>query len=238
MPKTGLHVAFIMDGNGRWAEERGKNRLYGHQKGAQALKKIVQEAPNLGIAYVTVYAFSSENSQRPLEEVNGLMMLFKEYLSREIKELHAHGVCVRFIGKKTCPLPSGLCALMAEAEELTKENAKLKIQIALNYSGREEILHASQKIAQKVHEGTMHPQEINEESFQKHLWTYPYPEPDLLIRTSGECRLSNFLLWQLHYTEFFFVPYHWPDLSIANLKEILEKYTQRHRRFGKLAAES
>lgn len=234
MSKKGLHVAFIMDGNGRWAQKQGKPRFYGHQKGAQTLKQIIRAAPELPIHHMTFYAFSCENNQRHSQEVEGIIGLFEDYLREEIDALHDQNVCLRFIGERTDPLPEALCSLMQWAEDRTRNNDGLGVQIAFNYSGRREIVHAFKQMAYKIQDGQLQPNELDEKCVQDHLWTSPWPEPDMLVRTGGEYRLSNFLLWQLSYTEFFFLPTYWPDLSVEQVRELIACYQGRHRRFGKV----
>ena len=228
-----LHVAIIMDGNGRWAQQRGKNRLEGHREGVNALKRIVKACPSQDIRYLTVFAFSSENWNRPATEVSGLMSLLKSYLQSEIKELHKEHVCLRVIGERK-RLSSRIVSLIEEAEALTKDNTRLGLQIALSYGARDEITRACQKIALLVAEGKLDADKITSDHIIQNLDTYSWPDPDLLIRTSGEMRVSNFLLWQLCYTELYFSQKYWPDFREEDLKEAIEHFKQRSRRFGSI----
>jgi undecaprenyl diphosphate synthase len=225
------HVAIIMDGNGRWATQKGWPRLVGHRKGAERVKEIVRAAPDLGIRWLTVYAFSTENWKRSTEEVVGLMSLFARYIEREADLLAAEGVRMRFIGDRS-RLDPRLKRLMAGIEERTKGLGRLNFTVAINYGGRDEILRAAQAIAREVAAGRLAPADVTSEVMDAHLDTAGLPEPDLVIRTSGETRTSNFLLWQTAYAEYEFTPTLWPDFSPAELATILSRFGQRERRFG------
>ncbi len=227
----GLHVAIIMDGNGRWAKARGLPRIAGHRRGADALREIVRACPGLGVRYLTIYAFSSENWKRPAGEIDDLMGLLRVYLRREVSELNGEGVSIRFIGDRS-RLSKDINALISESEERTRHNARLTLTVALNYGGRQEILDAARAIAQGVREGTLDPAEIGEELFGDHLDTCGIPDPDLLIRTSGEQRLSNFLLWQSAYTELVFTATLWPDFTRSHLEAAIQEFQGRERRYG------
>ncbi|WP_374763921.1 isoprenyl transferase [Yunchengibacter salinarum] len=225
------HVAIIMDGNGRWAEARGLPRSVGHKKGAEAVRRTVRAAGELGLDYLTLYAFSSENWRRPASEVRDLMGLLRHYLRQEVKTLHKEGVRLRVIGRRD-RLDSDIIALIEEAEALTRGNGRLTLVIALNYGGRGEITDAVRAIAAAVLEGRESLSEIDEGTVAAALSTHDMPDPDLIIRTSGEKRLSNFLLWQAAYSEFLFMDIYWPDFDAASLEEALTHYRQRERRFG------
>jgi undecaprenyl diphosphate synthase len=228
------HVAIIMDGNGRWAKARGLPRLAGHRAGVEALRRAVRAAPDLGISYLTVYAFSSENWSRPKSEVSDLMGLLKIFIRRDLAELHQNGVRVRVIGDRHGLQPD-IRSLLDEAESLTAGNDSLTLVIAFNYGGRDEIVRAARRLAQSVHEGKIAPQDISIERFAESLDTTDIPDPELVIRTSGEIRLSNFLLWQAAYSELVFLPCYWPDFNRDHLVEALQSYSRRERRFGGLA---
>jgi undecaprenyl diphosphate synthase len=226
-----FHIAIIMDGNGRWAKNQGKNRLWGHQKGAVALKEIVRSCPKEGVRYLTVYAFSSENWKRDSFEVNGLMKLFARYLRTETADLHKEGVCLRVIGNRD-RLPPSLVKLIEHAETLTQNNTLLGLQVAINYGGQDELVHAARTLAQMACDQKIRPQDITHRHIEHTLWTHPWPHPDLLIRTGGEMRLSNYLLWQLSYTELLFMPQCWPEFTPHDLSLAIAHYTKRHRQFG------
>ncbi|MES2504135.1 MAG: isoprenyl transferase [Myxococcota bacterium] len=226
------HIAIIMDGNGRWAKQRGLGRLEGHRAGTDSAADIVRYAGELGISYLTLYAFSSENWSRPKEEISGLMNLLKNYLKKDASELIEKGVRVRTIGS-TDKLPLMLQRSLSAICEKTKHGTKLNLTLALSYGSRDEIVKASQKIAQDVVDKKIAIKNISEQLFEKYLETKDLPDPDLFIRTSGEMRLSNFLLWQLSYSELYITPVFWPDFKRANLDEALESYASRNRRFGK-----
>ena len=227
-----VHVAIIMDGNGRWAQRQGRNRLWGHQKGARALKKVVQACPDKGVRYLTVYAFSTENWHRDPAEVSGLMQLFQRYLVRETPRLHKEGVCLRIIGDRTALDPT-LVAQMEQSETLTQHNTRLGLQVALNYGGRDDIVQATQKLATLVQDGHLKPEAITFDHVAGALWTHPWPDPDLLIRTGGEVRLSNYLLWQLSYTELLFFSQCWPDFTVEDFQSAITAYGARKRQFGR-----
>ncbi len=227
------HVAVIMDGNGRWAQKRGKPRFFGHRQGVEAIRDLVRCCRDWGIPALTVFAFSTENWGRPAEEVNFLMGLFHEVLQRELQDLLAEGVCLRFIGELD-GLPPALQAFTQHAMQLTAANQVVNFTVALNYGGRQEILNAVQRLARQVEQGTLLPDQINEDTFARHLYTYPLCDPDLIIRSSGELRLSNFLLWQLAYAELYAAEAFWPDFDRACFHEALRHYQGRKRRFGRL----
>ncbi|MCO6050559.1 isoprenyl transferase [Mesorhizobium sp. RP14(2022)] len=230
------HVAIIMDGNGRWAKARGLPRLAGHRAGVEALRRTVRAAGDLGIEWLTVYAFSSENWSRPEPEVSGLMGLLKLFIRRDLADLHAQGVRIRVIGDRE-GVPSDIRHLLEEAEALTANNRLLKLVIAFNYGGRDEIIRAVKKVAQASAQGLMTADTLTHERFAAFMDTAEIPDPDLVIRTSGEMRLSNFLLWQAAYSEFAFLPCYWPDFSERDLREAIEIYGRRERRFGGLVAQ-
>lgn len=229
------HVAIIMDGNGRWARSRGLPRAAGHRAGVEALRTTVRAAGDLGIGWLTVYAFSSENWSRPKSEVSDLMSLLKIFIRRDLAELHHHGVKVRIVGDREGLQPD-IKALLNEAETLTEHNRALNLIIAFNYGGRDEIARAARRLAQEVEAGQLRPDAITPELFATRLDTAGIPDPDLIIRTSGEQRLSNFLPWQAAYSEFVFVPCYWPDFSGADLAAAIETFAARDRRFGGLDA--
>lgn len=225
-----------MDGNGRWAKARGLPRIAGHRAGVEALRRTVRAAPDLGISYLTVYAFSSENWSRPKSEVSDLMGLLKHFIRRDLAELHQNRVKVVVIGDKTSLEPD-IRGLLEEAEALTTRNDALTLVIAFNYGGRDEIARAAQKLAQRAMRGEIDPEDINVDVFASSLDTAGIPDPELVIRTSGELRLSNFLLWQAAYSELVFQPCYWPDFGPEQLAEALHIFNQRERRFGGLAAQ-
>ncbi len=228
------HVAIIMDGNGRWAKKRGMPRSFGHKAGVEALREIIRHSDHLGIEALTIYAFSTENWKRSAEEVGALMGLLLEYFTKELDELHREHVRIRILGDIS-DMPKGLerqqQALYA-AMEKTKDNAGLKLNIALNYGGRQEIVHAARALAEKVKAGEIEPEEIDMDRFAAELYTAGLPEVDFMIRTSGEIRLSNFLLYQLAYAEFYQTDVLWPDFDRHAYDEALLEYTKRNRRFG------
>lgn len=226
-----VHVAVIMDGNGRWATLRRLPRIAGHQKGAEAVRELVTSCRELGIPYLTIYAFSSENWKRPPTEVDELMGLLRHYLSREIAELQKGNVRIRFIGDRS-RFSDDIIALIEAAEKCTRENENLILTIALNYGSRSEIVAAARHLAKDVGAGRLDPEEITEELFGRMLETAELPDPDLMIRTSGEQRLSNFLLWQSAYTELVFVPTLWPDFHKDHLLQAIGEYQRRERRYG------
>lgn len=225
------HVAIILDGNGRWAKSKGMPRNYGHVQGAKAVEVICEEAYRMGIQYLTVYAFSTENWDRPSDEVDALMGLLRNYMKTCLKTAAKNNMCVRVIGDKT-RLDEDIRKRIGELEEATKDNTGLHFQIAINYGGRDEIVRAVRKLAVQVKEGTLAPEEITQGQIGDALDTAGIPEPDLLIRTCGEQRISNFLLWQLAYTEFYFTPIAWPDFSKEELEKAVAAYNKRDRRYG------
>ena len=225
------HVAIILDGNGRWAKKKGMPRTYGHVKGCENLEKICSVAKELGVKYLTVYAFSTENWKRSKEEVDALMKLFRNYMKKCIKISRDNKMQVRVIGDPTAFDPD-LQEKIKELEEYSSQYDELYFQIALNYGSRDEIKRAVQKMAEDVKAEKLNPEEISEQTISDYLDTKGLPDPDLLIRTSGEERLSNFLMWQLAYTEFYFSDVAWPDFNKAELEKAIAKYNQRDRRFG------
>jgi len=225
------HVAIIMDGNGRWARARGFPRIEGHRRGAEAVRRTIRAAKEAGISYLTLFGFSSENWKRPLEEVRDLMGLLRFYLGREIAELHKNGVQFRVIGDRT-QLDPDIVKLIEDAEKRTADNTGLKVILALSYGGRAEITSAVKSIVTNVQSGDLALEEIDEATVSRHLYTRDIPDPDLLIRTSGERRISNFLLWQLAYAEFVFLDVLWPDFGAEELERALIEFDGRERRFG------
>lgn len=225
------HVAIIMDGNGRWATNKGWPRLVGHRKGAERVKQIVRCAPDIGIRWLTIYAFSTENWKRSTEEVLGLMSIFARYIEREANALAAEGVRMRFIGDRS-RLDPKLQRLMAGIEERTAPLSRLNLTVAINYGGRDELIRASVKLATDVAEGRILPSEVNEAAITARLDTAGIPDPDLVIRTSGETRTSNFLPWQSAYAEYEFTETLWPDFSPEELAKIVSRFGNRERRFG------
>ncbi|MDX2142431.1 MAG: isoprenyl transferase [Rhodospirillaceae bacterium] len=230
-PGTPTHVAIIMDGNGRWAKARGLPRTAGHARGAEAVRRAIEGAVRLGIRYLTLFGFSSENWQRPESEVRDLMGLLQRYLRSEIDELHAEGVRVSVIGERT-KFSADTIALIESAERRTAANTRLVLTLALSYGSRQEILAAAQALAADCASGKLKPHEIDEVALSRRLFTKDLPDPDLLIRTSGELRISNFLLWQSAYTELFFTETLWPDFSQADLEAAIASFRSRERRFG------
>ena len=226
-----VHVAIIMDGNGRWASARGLPRAAGHRAGVEALRKAVRLAPDLGVEWLTLYAFSSENWSRPQAEVSDLMGLLKLFIRRDLAELHKAGVRVRIVGSREGLSPD-ILTLLCEAETLTAGNCALNLNIAFNYGARDEIVRAVQKLGRAVRDGEMDVQDITEEAISCALDTGGMPDPDMVIRTSGEMRLSNFLLWQSAYSELVFLPCYWPDFSAADFEEAIRLFAERDRRFG------
>ena len=230
------HVAIILDGNGRWAKSKGMPRNYGHVQGAKTVEVICEEAYRMGIQYLTVYAFSTENWNRPKEEVDALMTLLRNYMKTCLKTAAKNNMCVRVIGEKS-RLDQDIRDRIEQLEEATKENTGLHFQIAINYGGRDEIVRAVRKLSGQVQRGELTPEQITEESINDALDTKGIPEPDLLIRTCNELRISNFLLWQLAYTEFYFTPVAWPDFSKEELMKAVEAYNKRDRRYGLVTEE-
>lgn len=225
------HVAIILDGNGRWAKAKGKPRNFGHVQGAKTVEVICEEAYRMGIQYLTVYAFSTENWNRPKEEVDALMTLLRNYMKNCLKTAEKNRMCVRVLGDKS-GLDEDIRNSIDELEKATADNDGLHFQIAINYGGRDEIRRAVLEIAKQVKEGSLNPADISEDMISNHLDTRGIPEPDLLIRTCNELRISNFLLWQLAYTEFYFTEVPWPDFSKEELVKAVKAYTQRDRRYG------
>ncbi|GBD41986.1 Ditrans,polycis-undecaprenyl-diphosphate synthase ((2E,6E)-farnesyl-diphosphate specific) [bacterium HR39] len=228
------HVAVIMDGNRRWARARGLPPALGHRRGAEAVRRTVEACARLGIRYLTLYAFSSENWRRPPQEVDQLMELLRHYLKSEIDQLHEKDVRIRVIGERAGLAPD-IVAMIEEAEERTRGNRRIDVLVALNYGGRQEIVRACRRIVEAVRAGRLEPDALDEERFAAFLDTAGVPDPDLLIRTSGEQRISNFLLWQLAYTELVFLPVLWPDFDEEHLVEALLEYARRERRYGAAA---
>jgi undecaprenyl diphosphate synthase len=226
------HIAIIMDGNGRWAKERGEDRVYGHHEGVMSVREIVNSCAELGISYLTLYAFSTENWNRPIEEVNALMELLVTTIRKEIEELKKNNVRLHIIGDLES-LPESCQTELNEAKEITEANNGLNLVLALSYSSRWEMLQATRKIAEDVKSGKLSPDKIDDDTFHQYLNTAPFPDPELMIRTSGEYRISNFLLYQLAYAELYFTPVHWPEFRKQHLYEALLNYQQRERRFGK-----
>ncbi|GGH19089.1 Undecaprenyl pyrophosphate synthetase [Cribrihabitans marinus] len=225
------HVAIIMDGNGRWAQARGRPRLFGHHAGARRVREVVEACPDLGVEYLTIFAFSTENWKRTQVEVAGLMSLFRRYIARETRALHARGVCVRFIGDRV-RLDAKLIELMDTLEEQTRGNTGVHLTIALNYGGRDEVARATRRLAQDVADGKLRPEDVDVETLPRYLDTRVLPDPDLVIRTSGEARISNFLLWQSAYAEYEFIDTLWPDFTADELARLCRSYGARDRRFG------
>lgn len=230
-PPPPAHVAIIMDGNGRWAKMRHLPRVAGHRRGAEAVRRTLVAAVDLGIRYLTLFGFSSENWKRPAGEIDDLMGLLRHYLRGEIAELHQNGVRLRVIGDRT-KLPPDIVTLIVNAEDLTSGNDRLNLAIALSYGGRAEIACAARRIAEAVAAGRLQPAAVDEACFASHLLTDGMPDPDLLIRTSGEQRISNFLLWQAAYAELVFTSKLWPDFDKSDLEEALREYHGRERRYG------
>ena len=225
------HVAIIMDGNGRWATQRGRPRLFGHHAGAKRVREIVESCPDIGVKYLTIFAFSTENWKRTQVEVAGLMGLFRRYITKETRALVQFGVRVRFIGDRE-NLDAKLVSLINELEEKTAKNTETNLTIALNYGARDEVARATKLLAKDVARGLLDPDDVNEESIPKYLDTRVLPDPDLVIRTSGEARISNFLLWQSAYAEYEFVDTLWPDFSCEEFASLCASYADRDRRFG------
>jgi undecaprenyl diphosphate synthase len=224
------HVAIIMDGNGRWARERGLPRMAGHRAGVENLRRVLEACGEFGIKYVTIYAFSTENWDRPVEEVRGLMNILEDVIDRELEELHKNGVQLRHIGRLE-RLEPALQEKVRHAIDLTRDNERLVLNIAWNYGGRAEIVHA---IKQIVADGVS-PEDVDEELVNQYLYTCDCPDPDLMIRTSGELRMSNFLIWQGAYTEWYITPTYWPDFDQDELNKALSEYARRERRFGRVS---
>jgi undecaprenyl diphosphate synthase len=225
------HIAIIMDGNGRWAKSRGLPRIAGHRSGAEAARRAVRAAAELGVPYLTLFGFSSENWRRPSTEIQDLMGLLRHYLHGEIAELHRSGVRLKVIGELGRLAPD-ILDLIEHAEAVTRDNSRITLTIALSYGGRAEIVAAVQALAAEVASGDLAAASIDEECFARHLFTAQLPDPDLLIRTSGEQRISNFLLWQCAYSELFFTKTLWPDFSKSDLEQAIDEFRGRERRYG------
>jgi len=231
------HVAIIMDGNGRWAKARGLSRVEGHRSAIQSVREVVEAAAEVGVSYLTLYAFSSENWQRPALEVQTLMALLSQVLAAEEKRLIDNGIRLQVIGEPN-RLPAPLTQRLHQAVQRTASGNRLTLTLALSYGGRQEIVAAVQAISRAAQEGRLSPENIDETTVKSYLWTQALPEPELLIRTSGEARISNFLLWDIAYTEFYFTPVLWPDFRREHFYEALWAYQQRERRFGRVSASS
>ena len=232
--KTKLkHVAIIMDGNGRWAKKRNLPRLMGHRAGVKTVRKVIEASLELGVKYLTLYTFSTENWRRPKKEVGFLMNLLKEYLIKELKQFNKEGIRLLAIGQLE-RLPQSVKEALHKTINETKDNSRLNLILALSYGGRNEIAEASRKIAEDIKINKIKPNQINEKLFSNYLYTHNIPDPDLLIRTSNELRLSNFLLWQLSYAELYFSHKLWPDFTKKDFKIIVEDYNKRERRLGKI----
>ena len=229
--KLPRHLAIIMDGSGRWAEKRSLDRLAGHQKGAESVRRIVRASREIGVPYLTLFAFSSENWSRPPVEVEALWILLKDYLHSELQEMLGNDIRLLAIGDLN-RLPKDVASTLTETIKQTSQATAMTLTLALSYGGRDDILQALRRIMVNCREGTLAPEEINESLFSKYLWTANLPDPDLLIRTSGEIRISNFFLWQLAYTEIYVTPTFWPDFDKEELIKALLSYQERERRFG------
>ena len=227
------HIAIIMDGNGRWAKERGLARIKGHEQGAESVRGVTEACTELGVEFLTVYAFSTENWKRPPAEINALFALLEYFIEQETPTLMKNGVRLQTIGR-THELPESCQNALRGAIELTAQNPKTTLILALNYSGRTEIIDTVQRLCREAQSGKLDPETLNADVFSRHLCTGPYPDPDLLIRTSGELRLSNFLLWQLSYTEIYVTEKMWPDFGKEDLREAIAEFNKRQRRFGGL----
>jgi undecaprenyl diphosphate synthase len=231
------HVAVIMDGNGRWAAARGLPRVEGHRRGVEALRRTVRAAGELGISILTIFSFSSENWSRPASEIRDLLMLLRRFIRNDLAELHKSNVRVRIIGDREA-LERDIRSLLQEAEELTRNNDGLLLVVAFNYGGRQEIARAARRLADEAANGRLQAKDITPELLAQHLDAPDLPDPDVIIRTSGEQRLSNFLLWQSAYSELVFVPTYWPDFDRAALEGAIAEYRRRERRFGGLIAQT
>ena len=236
MPKDAIgkraeHVAIVMDGNGRWATRRGLPRLAGHKRGVETVRRVVEACPDLGIKYLTLFAFSTENWKRSDEEITGLMQLFRNYMAREAERLIGSDVRLRFLGNRE-GLPKDILRMMEDLEDRTKDRTKFSLNIALNHGGRDEITRATRRIAEKIQSGALSAEDVTEELMAQHLDSAGIPDPDLIVRTSGEYRISNFLLWQAAYAEYEFVDVLWPDFTETMLGEILDRFGTRERRYG------
>lgn len=235
-PSYPKHIAIIMDGNGRWAQRHSRPRIYGHVKGCGRVREIIREASNQGVKALTLYAFSSENWGRPEDEVRILMQLLHKWLVRQQKELSDRNIRFRAIGK-TELLPKEVYAMVKKTEEFSKHHTGLQLTLALSYSSRDEMIEAVRKLATRAAQGEIDPRAISEKDFSEQLYTEAIGDPDLLIRTSGELRVSNFLLWQMAYTEFYFTDTMWPDFKVSDFKKALDAYASRERRFGLTSAQ-
>lgn len=231
LDKVPAHIAIIMDGNGRWAKSRFMPRTYGHKVGVETIRKVVKECSRLGVKYLTLYAFSTENWKRPKEEVSALMGLLVKYLRSELEELHKNNVKILTIGDIS-KLPEACIEELALAKEKTKDNTGLVMSLALNYGGRNDLVNAVKNISQDLVDGKISLDDIDDNLISSHLSTNESPDPDLVVRTSGEQRLSNFLLWELAYSEFYFTDIHWPDFDEKELQKAIFAYQSRDRRFG------
>lgn len=232
--KLPRHIAVIMDGNGRWAKEHGRPRVFGHRNGVKAVRETTEAAAELGVQYLTLYAFSTENWKRPHAEVNALMSLLVDTLHKEIETLMKNNIRLRAIGDLS-KLPSSTHRALLEGIEMTQHNTRMTLVLAINYSGKWEIIEAARQLAAAVQSGTLAPEDIDETRFAHALTTRGIPDPELLIRTSGETRVSNFLLWQIAYAELYFTPVFWPDFRKEHLYEAIIDYQHRERRFGKIS---
>ena len=228
------HIAVIMDGNGRWAIQQGLPRLVGHYRGAEVLRKTIQSCIDIGIKYLTVYAFSTENWRRPQDEINGLMGLLKRYLKKELAEIHSHNIRVRVIGERSRTHPD-ITSLIDHAVTLTQNNTALNLTLAFDYGGRDDIVKATRKIAENVRLGLIKSDDINEQMIVSALLTHDLPDPDLMIRTANTSRISNFLLWQQAYTELVFMDVYWPDFNKDHLLGAIKHYQNCERKFGKIS---
>lgn len=232
MERLPKHIAIIMDGNGRWAKEQGQDRLFGHYHGVVSVRRVVEAATEIGIEYLTLYAFSTENWDRPQAEVSGLMTLFVDTIAKEVPDLHKNNIKLHFIGNLDM-LPKEAQEALSNAMEITAQNTGLTLIIALSYSSRWELVEATKRIAQKVLNGSLDMEHITEAKISENLTTSEFPDPELMIRTSGECRISNFLLYQLAYAELYFTDTLWPAFGKEDLIKALSEYQSRERRFGK-----
>lgn len=229
------HIAIIMDGNGRWATQQGLPRLAGHYRGAEVLRKTIQSCMDIGINYLTVYAFSTENWRRPQDEVNALMSLLKRYLKSELAEIHRHNIRIRVIGERSRTHPD-IMNLIDHAVTLTQNNTALNLTLAFDYGGRDDIVKATRKIAEDIRLGLMVSDDITEQTITSALLTHDLPDPDLMIRTANTSRISNFLLWQQAYTELFFLDINWPDFNKDHLLSAINHYQKCERKFGRISA--
>lgn len=229
--KLPKHVAIIMDGNGRWAKKRALNRIRGHEEGAESVRAVVRAGREIGIRWLTLYAFSEENWKRPKFEINALMRLLKRFLAAELREMLDNGIRLQFIGR-VGKLPQDVQQVLSETAEKTSHNQDMVLTLALSYGGRQEISDALAGIAKQVESGALNSGDVSEELIAQHLYTARMPDPDFLIRTSGEYRVSNFLLWQIAYTEIYTTPVQWPDFRKEELVKALQEYQKRERRFG------